>query len=113
MEKQLDEAQVKEWLSYAVSLYQDDKNDYEVKEALKARGASEPWVSLIQTRALDAYESSEKKGGSSAMLIGIGMILLGVVLTFVSANGSGMRIFYGLMIVGAINFFRGAAQRWS
>ena len=113
MEKQPDEAQIKEWLTYASSLYQNDKNNYEVQEALKARGVSEPWVSLIQSRALEAYESSEKKGGGWAMLIGIGMVLLGIILTFVSSEGGGMRIFYGLMIVGAINFFRGVAQRLS
>lgn len=113
MEKQLDEAQVKEWFSYALSLYQDDRNDYEVQEALKERGASESLALLIQIKALQAFESSEKKGGGTAMLIGIGLFILGLVLTFGLSGEGSIRIFYGLMIVGLLNFFRGVAQRFS
>jgi uncharacterized membrane-anchored protein len=113
MEHQIDETKAKEWLHYAITLYNDDKNDYEVREGLKARGVPEEWADLIQTRALDSFESSEKKGGSSAMILGAGLFLLGVLLTFVTAGNGGVRIFYGLMLVGVVTFVRGIGQRLS
>lgn len=113
MENQIDETKAKEWLNYAITLYNNDKNDYEVREGLKARGVPEEWAEEIQTRALDSFETSEKKGGSSAMILGAGLFLLGVLLTFVSANGNSVTIFTGLMVVGGITFVRGIAQRLS
>jgi len=113
MEHQIDETKAKEWLHYAIALYNDDKNDYEVKEGLKARGVPEEWADLIQTRALDSFETSEKKGGAGAMILGVGLFLLGILLTFVTSGGGGVRIFYGLMIVGVVTFVRGIGQRLS
>jgi hypothetical protein len=113
MEHQIDETKAKEWLHYAIALYNDDKNDYEVREGLKARGVPEEWADLIQTRALNSFESSEKKGGSSAMILGAGLFLLGVLLTFVTAGNGGVHIFYGLMLVGVVTFVRGIGQRLS
>jgi len=114
MENQIDETKAKEWLHYAIALYNDDKNDYEVREGLKARGVPEEWAVLIQIRALDSFENSEKKGGAGAMIIGAGLFLLGVLLTFVlSSGGGGVQIFYGLMIVGVATFVRGVGQRLS
>jgi uncharacterized membrane-anchored protein len=114
MEHQIDETKAKEWLHYAIALYNDDKNDYEVREGLIARGVPEEWAEEIQTRALDSFETSEKKGGSSAMILGAGLFLLGVLLTFVvSIRGGGVQIFYGLMVVGLVTFVRGIGQKLS
>ena len=113
MEHQIDETKAKEWLNYAIALYNDDKNDYEVREGLKARGVPEEWAVLIQIRALDSFENSEKKGGAGAMILGVGLFLLGVLLTYVFSSGGSVQVFYGLILVGLVTFVRGVGQRLS
>ncbi len=70
-------------------------------------------AAVLSAQIKTAAEKEEKNNGVMAIFGGLGLIALGIIITIATSTGDSTRVFYGLMVVGAIMFFRGLAASFS
>jgi hypothetical protein len=101
LEKQ---AIMKELVKYAADLYiMQDKNSYEVKQALMEKGMSEESALSLIEALDDKIEKSENGAHNNNILIGGLIFFAGLVATFAHLG----YVFWGAIVFGGIQFFRG------
>lgn len=102
------ETLIKQMYGYAAMLYKRGMNSAEVKVALMDKGLDEANATYI-TDAFDLeYESAIKNRAQKDMLYGALWCIGGIVLTLAHIGF----IFWGAIVFGAIQFFRGVSKVW-
>lgn len=106
-ETQVDqEALVKQMYGYASNLFRGGMNSYEVKAALMERGLDETNANYI----VDSFEreiaKAHKNRAQKDMLYGALWCVGGIVLTLAHIGF----IFWGAIIFGGVQFFRGLSK---
>jgi len=85
-------------------LLNQDKNSYQVKMALMEQGASEESANQIIERVEEEISNAQKSQANKDMLYG-GLWLAGGLIMTIADTGF---IFWGAIIVGGIQFAKGA-----
>jgi hypothetical protein len=99
--------------AYAADLLVNkDKNSYEVKQALIAKGLNEENATVLVENLEQQIEEARKKRANKDMLVGglwLGGGLLVTVFTYASAsNGGGSYVVtWGALLFGGIQFVKG------
>ncbi|WP_417369161.1 hypothetical protein [Flavobacterium beibuense] len=89
---------------YAADLFiNKDKNSYEVKMALVAKGMSEENAQIVVDRLEDEIEQARKRRANKDMLWGAVWCIGGTIVTLASRNV----IAWGAILFGGIQFIRG------
>jgi len=91
---------------YAATLYQCGKNSYEVKTELLSKGFSEEDASSIADNMEQQVIAAKKSKANKDMLYGGLWFAGGLILTLAHTGF----IFWGAIVFGAIQFFRGVAN---
>jgi len=105
MENQNEEQNtVNQIYEYAVNLMiHENKNSYEVQMALKERGLDDESAKIIVENLEKEIEDAKKERANKDMLYGALWCIGGIIAT---ASNIGF-IFWGAIVFGAIQFFRG------
>jgi len=101
--------QLRDLATYIAESKESGVSSDEIKRGLIRKGASE----FLAVKMMNASAASENEGGGSGgtrMVIGLVLALLG---TLVTLGSSGHVIWYGAIIVGVIEFFRGLFAKLS
>ena len=103
---------------HAASLVQDGKTKAEVCEDLKSRGLNDESASVVADSVFELRAKALKESGQLNTLYGALLCVGGIVVTAVTyqiaavLSGAGPHIIaWGAIVFGAIQFFRGLAQR--
>jgi hypothetical protein len=107
----MEQNQMTELRNYTRTLVESELTSYEVIEALKKRGLSEEQATQAYNHVEEEYNAQMRKKGTTKMIIGILVLLVGTVVTVATANGKGGVIAYGAIIYGVINTVIGAKMR--
>lgn len=98
---------------YAADLFiNKDKNSYEVKMALVAKGMSEENAQIVVDRLEDEIEQARKRRANKDMLWGAVWCIGGTIVTIATysaaSNGGGRYVVaWGAIIFGGVQFIRG------
>jgi hypothetical protein len=107
----MDQNQINELRTYTRTLVESEMSSYEVIEALKKRGLTEEQAAKACAQIEEEYNAEMRKKGTTKMVIGILVLLVGTVVTAAMASGKGGVIAYGAIIYGIINTVIGAKMR--
>ena len=109
---------VKGVYEHAASLVQKGKTKGQIREDLKSRGLNDEGASVVADSIFELRTQALKESGQLNMLYGallcIGGIVVAALIYQIAASSSGSghyAIACGAIVVGAIQFFRGLAQR--
>jgi hypothetical protein len=91
---------------YAANLYYGGQNSWEIKTALLAKGLSEEDATVILGYVGDLAKSAKRARGKKDMLYGAMWCIGGTALTMAHIGF----IFWGAIVFGAIQFFRGVSN---
>lgn len=100
------QALVNQMYTYAANLFYSGKNSYEVKTALIERGMDEANATYIADRLEQEVANARKSKAQKDMLYGALWCVAGVILTFAHIGF----IFWGAIVFGAIQFFKGVSN---
>lgn len=97
---------INQMYEYAANLFIGGKNAYEVKEALMERGLNEDSATAIADGLEQEIAKAKKDKAQKDMLYGALWCVGGIALTMANVGF----IFWGAIVFGAIQFFRGLAS---
>lgn len=101
------QAVVNEIYQYAANLLFREKRSYaDVMNLLKERGLDEASADIVITNLEDRMKSEKRAAAKKDMLYGALWCIGGTVLTMAHIGF----IFWGAIVFGAVQFFRGAAN---